>query len=191
MLPQMRAVPCRQSLYLVPLPLRRASKDVGLRGHHPSTGTTLVPLCHRMEVVAVTGKGDDVVQEWQVHGAEIGSLCWPVVHLYIDIRVDVAVPEAGIGVVVPDALQVCWHIYQHIVAADHQVASVLEVQLFEEQPVSLCPVVGIGVIVYQCLRCHCAGGIAQLQLHTSHEFRELSHMVMVYFLPSVRTCGVE
>ena len=126
-LPKVRAVPCRQRLDLVPHPLRGSAKDVGLCRHHPSAHTALVALCHAVEIIVVGGEGDDVVQKWQVHRAEVGDFGRPVVHLNIDVGVDVAVPETGIRVVVPDALQVGGSIDEHVVAAYFQVASVLEI----------------------------------------------------------------
>ena len=69
-----------------------------------------------------------MVQEGQVHFREVGWVGWPVVHLHIDVGMDVAMPEAGVAAVVPDALQVGGRMDAGVeVGTDGEVATVLEV----------------------------------------------------------------
>ena len=50
---------------------------------------------------------DDIVEEGLVHLAQVGSLGGPVVHLNVDVGMDVGIPVVGIGRLVgPYTLQV-------------------------------------------------------------------------------------
>ena len=75
----------------------------------------------------------DVVGEGGVEVAEVGHLGRPVVHLYVDVGVDVGVPRGRIAVV-PDPLQVGRQ-GDAPAARDEQVAAIGEVELGQEQVV--------------------------------------------------------
>ena len=62
--------------------------------------------------------------------AQVGRLRWPVVHLHVDVGMQVGVP-GSMALVVPDALQVAWDVYAPA-ATDGKVTSVGEIQLLEE-----------------------------------------------------------
>ena len=74
-----------------------------------------------------------MVQERQVHLREIGGVGRPIVHLNIDVCMDVAMPEGCVAAVIPDALQIRWRVNACVqVGTDGQITSVLEVQRFKE-----------------------------------------------------------
>lgn len=82
-----------------------ATEDVVLRVASPSAA-----LSGRLRVagplLVVAGRHvDDIVEERLVRLAQVGGLGGPIVHLHVDVRVDVGVPRC-LGHVVPDALQV-------------------------------------------------------------------------------------
>ena len=73
----------------------------------------------------------DVVDEGHVELAEVGDFRRPVVHLHVDVGMNVAIPCRAVGVV-PDALQVARQ-SDASCAADHQVTSKGKVQFLEEE----------------------------------------------------------
>ena len=52
----------------------------------------------------------DIIEERQVHLAQVGRFCWPVVHLHVDVRVNIRSPRWSVGVV-PNTLQVAGQIH--------------------------------------------------------------------------------
>ena len=75
-----------------------------------------------------------MVEEGTVHFAEVGGVSGPVVHFNVDVCMNVAVPEGSVGAVVPDALQVAGSMDGSVeVGADGHVASILEVEAFQEE----------------------------------------------------------
>ena len=69
-----------------------------------------------------------------MHFAEVGGVSGPVVHFNVDVCMNVAVPEGSVGAVVPDALQVAGSMDGSVeVGADGHVASILEVEAFQEE----------------------------------------------------------
>ena len=66
---------------------------------------------------------------------KVGCLGGPVVHLNVDIGVDIRVPGRVCTTVVPDTLQVVGGSNGLTVRTDSQITTVVEVQLFQEQMV--------------------------------------------------------
>ena len=117
-----------------------AAEDVVLRVAGPAaalTGSCGVPLPLR-----TVRHVDDVVQERLVHLAEVGLLGGPVVHLHVDVGVDVGVP-GGVVHVAPDALEVGGQ-GNAAGGSDFEIASVGEIEVFEHQGVGTCSAV-VGV----------------------------------------------
>ena len=111
-------------------PVRARAIDVVLGGERPALRLTGYLACVLAPLRPVAGLTLDVVQEGQMQLAEIGGLSGPVVHLHIDVRMDVGVPRGRVAVV-PDALQVARQV-DTAAAGNHQVAAIVEVELFEQ-----------------------------------------------------------
>lgn len=77
---------------------------------------------------------DNIVEERQMELAKVGGLCGPVVHLNVNVGVNVAVPW-GFSLVVPDALQIVGYV-NATTAGNLKVPAVVEIELLEVQVVS-------------------------------------------------------
>ena len=88
---------------------------------------------------------ENIVEEGEVAVGEVGGFCGPVVHLHVDVRVDVGVPRC-IGLIVPDTLQIGGNIDRTTAGRNHEVATIVEVELFEEEPFLRVSVASVGVV---------------------------------------------
>ena len=138
MLPEVHAIPRVGNSIVLPAPLRAAPENVILRREEPSA--TLLKGCavggevaiHVFLPLGIVKLGAaphslvvDIVDKRHVELAEVCHFGRPVVHLHVDVRVDVAVPRRMVRVV-PDALQIAWQRYSPS-AAEHEVAPVAEI----------------------------------------------------------------
>ena len=71
---------------------------------HTPAITVVVLFSHLLPTVALCA-ADDEVHKWFVEIAEICNLSWPVVHLDVDVCVDVRVPGRIGTTVIPDTLK--------------------------------------------------------------------------------------
>ena len=117
-----------------------------------------------------------------MHLAEVGLLGGPVVHLHVDVGVDVGVP-GGVIHVAPDTLQVVREVHTAR-RADFEIASVSEVKLFEHQGVgSVAAVVGVDKHV----RGHGVGSAVEVEAHAVPVFLEVVEVAAVQV--TVALCG--
>ena len=188
-LPEVGAVP-HVGNEVVVAPRAHAAEDVVLGEACPSVRDTAVGGGGAVPVGA-PGHIDDIVEEGQVCLAEVGGLGGPVVHLHIDVRVDVAVPGC-LAEIVPDALKVVGHIDAER-AAYLKVASVGEVELLEEQCLGLaaCGVGGGVVAVDELVGGQTAGCRTQLQRDAPHIAAEGCLMVAEQGCPAFVGCRSE
>ena len=128
-LPEVRAVPGIGN-HVVVHEAAHAAEDVVFRVAGPAfalSGSLGVSL----PLVVVGGHVDDIVEERHVHFAQVGGFGGPVVHLHVDVRVDIGVP-CGFAAVVPDTLQVGGEVHAAR-AGDFEVAAVGEIELLDEE----------------------------------------------------------
>ena len=182
-LPQMTAIPCIGHKIVV-APCAHSAKDIVLGEAGPSRLHLPILRGGTMPVVSACHI-NNVIKERQMHLGEVGRLGRPVVHLHVDIGMDVTVP-GGLAHIVPDALQVAGHI--HTTARRNlQIASVGKVELLQEQHIRLAArhiFVRI-IMAHQRIGGQLAGSLAQLEVYTPHIGSEILHMRLVYFLPSL------
>ena len=114
----------------------------------------------------------------------------PVVHLYVDIGVNIRIPRT-LCQVTPDALQVAWRI-DTATGANLQITAILEIELFQEE----CFWVGTGIrqriiVVHQGLSSTTItwSSTTKLQFHTPHITLEVVNMVLTQGSPSLGFCG--
>ena len=105
MLPQMRGQPCPAIRIHPPVgPVNRTRNPpyVGVVMSHEAT----TPIHHLCRAVTRDAEiADQREKRWQ-GGREIGHLCWPIIHLRVDVDCIFAVPWR-IKLLVPNALKVC------------------------------------------------------------------------------------
>ena len=119
-----------------------------------------------------------MVEEGQVHFAEVGGISGPVVHLHVDVGVHVAVPEAGVAAVVPDTLEVAGRVDGGVeVGTDGEVAAILEVEGFEEEAVHARLVLRLCVVELDEVFGGHGAFAAEVEVNATHEFLVLSHVV--------------
>ena len=178
--PEVRAVPCPERLDATVFPGGGAAEDVVFNGYCPARCAALDFLCQSLPGrIGGGGEVDDVFEERLVHLAEVGGVNGPVVHLDVDVGVYVAVPEVGVGAVVPDALQVAGRVDARVeVRADGQIAAVLEVETFEVEAV-VGRLVGRGgvVVFHELLRGLVGAGGGDVERYAVHQFAVLGDVV--------------
>ncbi len=171
MLPQVAAVP-GIGHEVITSPCAHAAEQIAFRKHRPSVLHLGIFLGHALPVL-VSCVLDDVFQQGQMQLAEVCVLNGPVVHLDVDVGVDVAVP-GGVGHIVPDTLQIVGS-YDAAVAADGQITAVLEVELLQEACLGS---VGLGsVVMLDKLLGGACGCSIQVQLHALHVGREVGNVL--------------
>ena len=125
-LPEVGGIP-RIGHEVVAAPGGHTAEDVGFCEHRPTL--VLSAALGSCLPIGRLGVVDDVVEEGQVAVAEVGGLGGPVVHLHIDVGVDVGIP-GSVGYVVPDTLEVGGDVDVAATRRDGEVAAVVEVELF-------------------------------------------------------------
>ena len=171
-LPQMAAIPGIGHEVVV-APQTHAAEDVVLCEAGPSV-LHASKLCGGTLPVVASGHIDDVVDEGQMQLAQVGGLGWPIVHLHVDVGMDIGVP-GRLTAVVPYTLQVAGDIHT-ATATDHEIASIGEVELFEEEGIGLAACgtpAGIIVALYQAVGGKGRSGSLQLEIHSSAQCREV------------------
>ena len=100
--PQVACVPyvCNK---IVVAPCTHTVVERRLCKHTPAI-TVVVLFSHLLPTVALCA-ADDEINEWLVKVTEISDFCWPVVHLDVDVCVDIGVPWRIGTTVVPDTLE--------------------------------------------------------------------------------------
>ena len=178
--PEVRAVPCAERLDAAIFPSGGAAEDVVLNGYCPARCAALDLLCQSLPGrIGGGGEVDDVLEKRLVHLAEVGGVNGPVVHLDVDVGVYVAVPEVGVGAVVPDALQVAGRVDARVeVRSDGEVAAVLEVEAFEVETV-VGRLVGRGgvVVFHELLRGLVGAGRCDVERYAVHQLAVLGDVV--------------
>ena len=87
MLPEVCGIPS-VGYHVVVLERADAAEDIVLGEACPAAILTLL-LCPLLPLRLLLCHSPDVVEEWHVHLAEVCWFRWPVVHLHVDVRVDV------------------------------------------------------------------------------------------------------
>ena len=170
--PKMGAIPGSASFDATIAPSRSASEDIVLHSYHPTFCATLHFLCELIprRIAARSAKVDDVIEERQVHLREV---CWvgrPIVHLHIDVRMNVAMPERRVAAVVPNALQIRRRMNRCVeVRANCEVATILEIECFEEESVATLLVLLGSVVKLDEVFCRHRRRTAELQVNAIHQ----------------------
>ena len=103
MLPEVCSVPSVSDNVVV-LECAYAAEDIVLGETSPTAVLTL-QLCPLLPLRLLFCHSPDIVEERHVHLAEVCRLSRPVVHLNVDVRVDIRVPCYTVDIV-PDALEI-------------------------------------------------------------------------------------
>ena len=129
-LPEMHTIPCIRHR-IVLHPVRACAVDVIFRRQRPTLRLSADILRIFTPLRTLASLAVDVVGERTVEFAQIRHLGRPVVHLHVDVRVNIAVPWRRIAVV-PNALQVVGQ--RHASAArNQQITTIGEVDFRKQQ----------------------------------------------------------
>ena len=185
-IPKVGAIPSIYFLVVV-APSAHTSEDVALGEDRPTHFLTIASPASGFLPTFSFVVVEDIVEEGEVAVGEVGGFCGPVVHLHVDVRVDVGVPRR-ICLVIPNALQIGGNIDRTTTRRNHQVATIVEVELFEEKPIFRIFVARIAVVVVDERLCVLFGGsIVEIEFHASHVAFKVSHVRTLEFCP--RFCG--
>ena len=186
MIPKVGAIPSIYFLVVV-APSAHTSEDVALGEDRPTHFLTIASPASGFLPTFSFVVVEDIVEEGEVAVGEICRFCGPIVHLHVDVRVDVGVPRR-ICLVVPNTLQIGGHIDGTTTRRNHQVATIVEVELFEEKPIFRISVARIAVVVVDERLCVLFGrSIGEIEFHASHVAFKISHVRTLEFCP--RFCG--
>ena len=133
-IPKVGAIPSVYFLVVI-TPSAHTSEDVALGEDCPTHFLTIVSPASGFLPTFSFVVVEDIVEKGEVTVGEIGRFCGPVVHLHVDVRVNVGVPRR-LCLVVPNALQIGGHIDGTTTRRNHQVAAIIEIELFEEKTFS-------------------------------------------------------
>ena len=117
-----------------------------------------------------------------MHLAEVGGLCGPIVHLYVDVGMDVGVP-GSIGAVVPDTLQVAGEV-NTARRRDLKVTTIVEIQLLKHEVTLHCSCI---ICIDHFIGGHYIIGTGNLKCHAVVILFVIGNMLAVKSLPAL--CG--
>ena len=161
-------------------------------GEYAPAIAIVVALAHFLPT-GTLGTTQDEVNERLVQVREVGNLCGPVVHLDVDVGMDIRVPGRFRATVVPDTLQVVGSSNGLAVRTDSQVAAEVEVELFQEQVVvgSACAIGVLGVVVvYQSLGVNRGSLQAHVEGHALGNSGEVLDVSRLNSLVALGTCSL-
>ena len=175
-LPEVGAEPGVADLVLM-LPATRTAEDAVLCKEVPTVaagsrraGAGMLGI--RLPLLAVRHV-DGPVEEGVVELAQVGDFHRPIVHLHVDVGMDVGVPSRR-AAVVPDSLQVAWQGHSAR-RGNGKVTAIGKIELLEQQFVRFRAVVFDESIGRLALR----SGIGKVQTHTVEESLIVCHMLAV------------
>ena len=130
-IPKVSAIPGIYFLVVV-TPGAHTSEDVALGEDCPAYFLAVLSPTSGILPALIFVVVENIIEEGEVAIGEVGGFCGPVVHLHVDVRVDVRVPRC-IGLIVPDTLQIGGNIDRTTAGRNHEVATIVEVELLEEE----------------------------------------------------------
>ena len=136
---------------------------------------------------------DNEVHKWLVEVTEVSNLCWPVVHLNIDICVNIRVPWRIGTLVVPDTLEVVRSSNRLAVRTDSEVTSIVEVELFKEQMVvssAVCRAIVREVVVNQSLCINCRSRKAKVECHALCNCCKIGNVILLNSRKAFGNCSL-
>ena len=132
--PKVGAIPSVYFLVVI-TPSAHTSEDVALGEDRPTHFLTIASPASGFLPTFSFIVVENIIEEGEVAVGEICRFCWPIVHLHVDVGVDVGVPRR-LCLVVPNTLQIGGHIDVTATRRNHQVATIVEIELFEEKTFS-------------------------------------------------------